>query len=279
MRAGGIACFVWFVGCASADFPSPTPVGAGGSGNPGSPREPIHEPDLGSANAAPDLSPVVDLGAAPDLSSATLGCASRPMGLISWWQAESTAYDWLGVSNAGVFGSVGYAPGEVGSAFSLVGQGYVVTASSPSLTLTGPFTVEAWVQPTTAGQTQRIVDKITAYGSDGYLLDLSVGRLRVIAGTQLVTGATLIPAGVFTHVAGVFTGSSLAVYVNGVLDGLKTVPQTPIRVGTQAFRIGADSTGKNQFKGLIDEVSLYGRAVAPSELQAIVAAGSAGKCQ
>src|SRR5205085_4364095 len=93
---------------------------------------------------------------------------------------------------------------------------YVQAPSSPSLAITSQITLDAWIKPTALGG--RIIDKVQAGGSDGWLLDTFSGRVRLIIDGQALTGSTPLPIGVFTHVAGTYDGATMKVYVNGVLD-------------------------------------------------------------
>src|SRR5262249_51151918 len=69
---------------------------------------------------------------------------------------------------------------------------------------------------------------------------------------------------------------TLNLYVNGKLDGTAGASGT-IATSTQPLRIGGDETGWF-FNGLVDEASLYDRALSASEIQAIYNADAAGKC-
>jgi hypothetical protein len=77
-----------------------------------------------------------------------------------------------------------------------------------------------------------------------------------------------------------YDGAALKLYVNGNLDAHKAVTG-PIIVTSQPVRIGGGAPAGSPpyfFNGLLDEVSLYSRALSQSEIQAIYNAGSAGKC-
>ena len=75
-----------------------------------------------------------------------------------------------------------------------------------------------------------------------------------------------------------YDGSSLALFVDGALDGSMAVSGSIITT-TQPVRIGggAPAGAPLHFQGLIDEVSIYDRALTAVEIQAIFNAGSAGK--
>ncbi len=76
----------------------------------------------------------------------------------------------------------------------------------------------------------------------------------------------------WTHVAGTFDGTTIALYVNGTAAGTgttsraMTVDTTPVYVG--AFNRASDGLG-GHYVGLIDEFRLYNTALAASDIQAV----------
>src|SRR6185436_1105530 len=69
-------------------------------------------------------------------------------------------------------------------------------------------------------------------------------------------------------------------YVNGSLVGSPTSVSGGMVVSNEELNIGRDPANPTRFyHGLIDEVEFFNRAVSASEIQAIYAAGSAGKCR
>jgi len=209
---------------------------------------------------------------APDAATDTSrpSCFAAPS-MIGWWSGDVDMSDRVG-GRAGVSGtqssasSVRFGPGKVASAFDLRGESYVQIPNATALQIDATVTMEAWIFATALGG--RIVDKITAGGSDGYMLDTHQSKLRMIVGGTSVSSTATLPTGVWTHVAGTYDGATEAVFIDGVLAGSK--PRTgPIPTTTLAVRIGADSSGKSRFAGLIDEVILYDRALGAQELAAI----------
>jgi hypothetical protein len=103
-----------------------------------------------------------------------------------------------------------------------------------------------------------------------------------------VSSTSKVVFGQWKHVAGVFNGSSIKIYVNGVLEGSSPIGGT-IASDTRPLTIGAGnndlytdfnpSAFANQWHGAIDEVEIFNRALSASEIQAIFTAGSAGKCK
>jgi len=70
-------------------------------------------------------------------------CTPEPLDLSAWWPANGNSNDIIGGNGGTIQGSVGFAKGEVGQAFSFTGEGQV---SIPSLTFETPdtgFSIEA----------------------------------------------------------------------------------------------------------------------------------------
>jgi hypothetical protein len=71
----------------------------------------------------------------------------------------------------------------------------------------------------------------------------------------------------WTHLAVTYDGFSLKLYINGTLAATRTV-RGPIAASTDALHIGGTSALSAWFSGLIDEVRIYNRALAPAAIVA-----------
>ena len=163
------------------------------------------------------------------------------------------------------------APGS--NSLSLNGtSAYAEVANSTSLNVTGSITVEAWVKVNAIdGNHHDIVSRIdrnVAGSGGGYALAVNgVGKARLDlfqSPNQYTTviGTTVLSTGVWHHVAGVFDGSQMRVYVDGVLDGSLSTTSGP-GSGISLLRIGKAAHAALSpplylppfyFAGLIDEV-------------------------
>ena len=155
---------------------------------------------------------------------------------------------------------------------------FVEVPDSPSLGLTGPMTVEAWVRRTATGMSHSIVEKYGCAGSaptfGGYAFRIGpTDKLTFYTldncndGTGAF-GGTSLQANVWYHVAGVFDGHQIRVYVNGVLDGATGTERNP-KPGNTPLRLGArGNDGATGFSGILEEVRLWNVARTDTEIQA-----------
>ncbi len=139
-------------------------------------------------------------------------------GLVSWWPGDGNANDIIDANHGTLQNGATFASGKVGQAFSFDGiNDFVQVPDASNLDITSQITIAAWIKPATLGG--RILDKVTAGTGDGYLLDTFTGRLRLLIDGRTVFSVGALPLNTFTHVAGVYNGSTMQVYINGVLDG------------------------------------------------------------
>ncbi len=214
-------------------------------------------------------------------------CIPLPAGAIAWWRAEYNASDAAGNNNGTSLGNALFESGVVGLAFSFDGLRYVAIPYSPSYDFTpsGEFTLEAWVRPLRGtfddSHYQAIAVKSPANGAWDWGLYLSpIGHF--VMGTENVSGVTSTTTaqnGQWYHVAMTYTNGTRALFVNGALEAQgDRLFITQSTGGLAIGRKGEASSTPDFFNGLIDEVSIYNRALSPSEIAAIYNAGTAGKC-
>ena len=76
-----------------------------------------------------------------------------------------------------------------------------------------------------------------------------------------------VPTNTWTHLTLTYNGSVLTLYQNGVAVATTNVSGT-LSSGTETLQIGGSKYGE-YFKGLIDEVRIYSRALSNSEIQTL----------
>jgi hypothetical protein len=205
-------------------------------------------------------------------------CPQPPSGMVSWWHADNNYDDAVGTNTGMSAGAVAFGPGVRNAGFSLSGAegAFVEVPDAPSLRFTSAMTIDAWIRPMAADA--RIVDKIPAFSQSGYLMDLTGGQLRLLAGPDLLTSGVTVPMGEFTHVAAVFSTSALGLYINGVLVASRSASGVPMPVDAVPLRIGADSNANTRFTGTIDEARVFNRALSAAEVATLFAQGTAPPC-
>jgi PKD repeat protein len=144
---------------------------------------------------------------------------------------------------------------------------YVDVPYNANLNLTGALTLEAWVK-TGSTAVQQVIERGDWWQNQmSYQLTLVQSKVRLdimqTAGSYTaVSGSTVMSLNTWHHIAGVYDGTQMRVYLDGVLDGTATATMTPGNNAT-GFRIGKSSFlyYPNYFNGRIDEVRVSNAAI------------------
>jgi uncharacterized repeat protein (TIGR03806 family) len=199
---------------------------------------------------------------------------------VASWTAEGNASDSAGANHASLVGGVTFAAGRIGQAFNLDGiDDYLSVADSPSLR-PASLTLEGWFNFAATDAERVLVSKpLGAEVLNSFVLWLDNGRLYGHVGDGNGGGSILdylsfqpVP-GEWYHLAYTFNDAadSQALYVNGALVASGVQTKT-IAYDGNALILGADvdfGTPAGFFDGLMDEVSIYPRALGPAEIEAI----------
>jgi glucose/arabinose dehydrogenase/PKD repeat protein len=215
--------------------------------------------------------------AAPATYTATFSQSVTPPGLVAAYGLNagsgSVVADGSGSGNGGtVSGAVWTAAGKFGGALSFDGvNDWVTVNDSGSLDLTGAMTLEAWVRPSALGGMWRTVVFKERPGGMVYSLyanqDTSRPVGQVFIGSERnAVGSASLPLNAWSHLAATFDGSSLRLYVNGVLVSTTAVTGSMV-ASTGVLRLGGNSVWSEWFAGVIDEVRVYSRALTQAQVQ------------
>ena len=205
--------------------------------------------------------------------------------LVAWWRAEGNAKDSAGGAN-GVLENVAFAPGRVGQAFQFNGTNASVRVpDSGNLDVTSNWTLAAWIYTTNLGGHkgggQGVVSKVGGGGGNyGYQFGILDGTGAVFLQFNQAGGgwpsfslqAGRVPLRSWTFIAGTYNNNIMAIYVNGVLAGSKTVGPRNVANSSSNFRIGLDDNGNVDFSGRIDEVRVYNHALTSGEITRLFSA-------
>jgi RNA polymerase sigma factor (sigma-70 family) len=230
----------------------------------------------------------------------SLRAVDAPPGLVAWWPLDGNAKDVIGGHTGILVGDCSFTRGWVRNGAMLQGpRSGIYVHDSPDLNF-GPgvdFSIEAWIRPLDAQTSfgvMDIVDKRAApdlLRSHGYELDVRNGKLSFQMADSLKANYLSweqngpdLRDGAWHHVAVTVerastTGAKL--YVDGrVIATFDPTPAQGDLTTDQPLIIGMHPSYPyydGNFRGGIDEVSLYKRALSPTEIGAIYQAGRAGK--
>jgi len=144
-----------------------------------------------------------------------------------------------------------------------------------------PFSVEFWLNTSTAGQNawRPIVDKQsgTSTSRDGWAVwlgpanDATYGN-RIAFDRWLGTthhfysGTVQLPVGSWSRATVTYDGTTVSIYVNGALDSSGT-DTLSTNNATQPLRFASDAAVPDRYGGLLDDVAIYGRALSAAEVK------------
>ena len=179
--------------------------------------------------------------------------------------------DLSGNGNTGAISGATWTTGKNGKALNFDGANdWVTVADSASLDLTAGMTLEAWVRPTQSANRWRTVAFKESSTGTAYSLYSSewsnrpIGQVNI--GRERNVLASPIPLNAWTHLAVTYDGSKLRLYTNATLAGSVDV-QGNIPTTGSPLRIGGNAIWGEWFAGQIDDLRIYDRALAASELQ------------
>ena len=229
-------------------------------------------------------------------------CVAPPAGLVGWWPANGDARDAVAGNNGQLAGDATFAPAAVQQGFKLDGVGDYVEIPDAAALKPAQVSVEAWVrfdsldtpivsQFGALGLQYIVFKKNTrVFNFEAYALRkervsgvdrlaFSVADLNGAGGVNVARSVTPVVVGRFYHVVGTYDGVAARLYVNGVLEGESAVTLT-IDYGTRPVFIGTsgETVFDGKLNGIVDEASIYNRALGHAEVASLSAAGSAGKC-
>lgn len=204
--------------------------------------------------------------------------AAPPSGMISFWRGNNDATDVMGLHNGTEINGASYAQGKAGQAFSLDGNDDCIDLGSWFNYQS--FTVSMWVNPGVAQQTYAdIID-------NNHRNDLSWVIQQVGDSTNYYqwgigdgSGAPAyfnLPGGEWTYL--VLTKDQTTkvgtVYLNGI-ETCSFIGTTDINYdGSEYLWLGRWGGGGRNWRGMLDEVAVFDRALTQAEIQNIYNAGN-----
>ncbi len=155
----------------------------------------------------------------------------------------------------------------------------------------GQFSFEPWFSTLSGGVILGQQDTVPFTTPDAYIPAIYVGTDgRLYAAMFWDLFARIVSRdpndGAFHHVAVTYDGSTETVYLDGTPIGSRSMAQVGYAYPYYYYQLGtgftygwpSGNTGWFPFTGIIDEASVYNRALSASEVEGIFTADSRGKC-
>ena len=203
--------------------------------------------------------------------------------LVAWWKLDES--EGIEVSDASGCNHTGElrgdarwqsSAGKLGGAIELDGEGdFIHIGSDSAFDFANEMTAAAWIK---VSQFDKSWQSIVTKGDSAWRMARNRGENVLQFGTgvymenmQVVRGAASVNDGNWHHVAGVYDGRKMYLYVDGHLEGSTDVSgeipanRYPVLVGENAERPGRG------WNGLIDDVQLYNHALTAERIVALYA--------
>jgi hypothetical protein len=162
---------------------------------------------------------------------------------------------------------------------------YLYRADTTSLSITGNITLSAWVKLETVGTIyQFIISKESSTTNKSYWMYVdateqawcALNYTGVAGGGTIAKGATSLSTGTWYHLACVYNGTDIRVYVNGALDSSADNPKSwtnGIYDGTAQLRLGNDGSSTHYLDGILDDVAIWARDLSSAEISTLYGLG------
>lgn len=115
-------------------------------------------------------------------------------------------------------------------------------------------------------------------GGLGYSFQGPTFQITTASGTYSVSSSTGLSTGSWHHIAGVYDGSQIRIYADGVL--MNTMPASgALASNSSSLKIGSAGTANSSYNGMIDEAQIYNTALTTNQIFAVYTSGTKGVCK
>jgi len=211
-------------------------------------------------------------------------CIAASDSIVAWWPLDrlgSGAEEIVNGNQGDYAGNPRETEGKVGGALGFDGVDDLISVPDPGanwiLDISNDITLEAWIKRDSEQPAQQVF-----VGKSGcYYIGCRGGHIFALVSNAFdITGPTLLSVGVWYHLALTYdVGGSLAcIYLNGEIDTRHSTGGQSVPIGNGYVYIGGLS-GQQYFDGVVDEVSIYNKALSAAEIRTIYNRGALGKCK
>jgi hypothetical protein len=187
------------------------------------------------------------------------------------------AFDSSGLGNHGVINGPTWVNGIVGKALQFDGSNDLVSIGSSDSLKVSTVSVAGWLKIKGITGDHQIILTCDTLSNTKYTLEMKPdGRTPQFAvhnpsGTPIYAiSSTLLSFDEWTFVVGTFDGSTVKIYINGVLTGSSPLSST-INIQDETIQLGEHKvpSDRNWLYGTIDSVMVFNRALTATEVTAL----------
>ena len=138
-----------------------------------------------------------------------------------------------------------------------------------------PLTVAFWMRPLSTSNLQYALCCAGSNAAWGYQVSVTPsGQAAVDAfvdgvAYSVATASNALAPGAWAHVCATLAPGSNAIYLNGALAGVTPLPAGSSNLPLTTLSLGAQAGSNYAFCGQLDEVRIFGRALAPTEVASV----------
>jgi prepilin-type N-terminal cleavage/methylation domain-containing protein len=145
---------------------------------------------------------------------------------------------------------------------------YINCGTGANLNVGPQITITAWIKPSNElpNTWYFITGKSSFWGINEYGLQINNKRVGFFVDTIQASNPEILLMNNWYFLAGYYNGTSLVTYVNGIASSPINHSGSTLSNAFK-FTIGADNEYGYVFPGLIDEVSVYDKAISISQIQ------------
>jgi hypothetical protein len=199
-----------------------------------------------------------------------------PKGCIAYYPLDGDAGDYSNNGNDGTIYGATAADGVYGGALYFDGSSsYISVPDNGGFTITNGLSICAWIKPEQADMWYRVVGKTNSSSSnnDWVLGQAMAGGIYFSmwkgASQYNTNGGNPLVLNAWNHIAGTWDGTCMRIYYNGSVQPESVLVAPPINSSGNPLLIGKMADNTYYFKGGIDEIMIFNRALTGAEIDSI----------
>ena len=210
-------------------------------------------------------------------------CGPPQHGLSLFYAGDGTAADAVMGADLSAHGKLLFRAGRVGQAFYFDGSNSLHASTTGTYALgSQDISIAFYLKPMDTGREMALIDRVTDVPKSGIRLIISATNQLVFQswpGDGVVVSKKALKPNDWNHVSVTKSNREVAMYINGELQG-QGVPIAPFEQPHDVpLLFGANQVGSPLFRGLLDEIAFYNRALTPEEIKTMYQQRETGKCK